>query len=621
MFKKKSKINYVEEFSNYEITCENSEFAERLYSWLEGEKLSILYIAKVLELVGVKLPAQLSNWGDFGKKSYLFTCIDANGNKTQISLHNSWDENPPEIRKIEKRCDTIYQLNKYEENGNIEPKLTLSNKKITTLVIGDNKELIGEYENNFFHTELAVDDYKLSIRINGDNFQKEGRKYQIYEERNGKLFEEYLMTLDSSLDIFDVYQNLVKILELSEKDISKYHLCSITYSKKSEGVISQICLENGKRTYITVFEDGQTFSVSKDNNWKYSFEDKLNIVGDKDFQYYSAEKVKSQYYDMLIVIRPLIEAKISDMMEVVDVCTLHNYIKNRDIKISYDTPELKTHITNWFGEHNWRYWEIPKILEVIDIKLPVKFSDLKGDNFKCVDSEKSEFSIMLCWWLDETRIEVTKDGEVNTYTIDKEDDVIEVVKHERKIETVVNGKIMEVSAKYYGKACHFELNHKARTLFRVDINGDENYRFIKNNKCFQAQEYLSNLPEDVSLLDVFKEIKNIFGYTNNDMLKLWISLENKNKSRLVINHGKICQFSITKNDKQIILYEDNDWNYTNSINKLKISYSADKESYSFEVIGNLMSEIEFSYIGELITEIEQDISEMKIMVEEGISQS
>jgi len=622
LFKKKSKINYLNEFSNYGITCENSEFGERLYSWLESEKLSILYIAKVLEMVGIKLPAQLSNWGSFGTSSYIFTCSDVNSVKTDIVLHNSWDENPPEIRILEKTGNTIYQLNRYEENGNIEPKLTLLTKRVTTVTSRDNKELSGEYENNFFHTELVIDGYELSIRIQGDDFQKDGKKYQIYEERNGKLFEEYLMTLDSSLDIFDVYENLVKIFELSEKEVSQYNFFSIELKKRGKitaKVISKITFEKGKRTYITAFEEGQIFAVSKDNSWKYEFEDKINIVGDKDFQYYSADKVKAQYYDMQIIIRPLIEAKISELMEVVDVYTLQNYIKSKDIKISYGTPELKKYITNWFGERNWKYWEIPKILEVLDIKLPVKFSNLEEDAFNCVDSENSEFTVVLCWWPDETRIEIWKDGEVNIYTIDKEDDVVNLVKQERKIESNVNGNLMEVLAKYYHKAFHIELKQKSKTLFVIDIVGDENYKFIKNHKCFQAEDYLLNLPESVSILEVFKEIKNIFGYTNNDILNLKISLDNKNKGKLVINHGKLRQFSITKNDEQITINGETDWDYMNNINKIKISYRAEKEAYSIEVLGNLMSEIEFGYIGELIDATEQEISELKMMVKECIS--
>ena len=90
--------------------------------------------------------------------------------------------------------------------------------------------------------------------------------------KNCQQVEEYLLSLDDSLVVSQVYDRVMELLGFSNEDISNSRNILFSYIEtvgEEKRTRSEISKKNGVMQEYAVLEDGETFHVSKDGSWKY----------------------------------------------------------------------------------------------------------------------------------------------------------------------------------------------------------------------------------------------------------------------------------------------------------------------------------------------------------------
>ena len=132
-----------------------------------------------------------------------------------------------------------------------------------------------------------------TLKIEIDEPCKYDAKSEVFVLRNCANIEEYLLGLDNSLNVAQVYDKLIELLRFSKEDISNSEKILITYIEtvdKEERTRSKILINKGEMQEYAVIENGETFHVFKDGDWKYLSDDGIRMV-------YLAEK---KQYDFSI---------------------------------------------------------------------------------------------------------------------------------------------------------------------------------------------------------------------------------------------------------------------------------------------------------------------------------
>lgn len=239
---------------NTEIICDDeSNFL--ITKWVQNEGWKFDDFPIFLELAGVKTPVKLSKLGDI--ENYCIKCITALNTEVTISLNfgEIWVTEEGETRKF---------LVNYND-GRTMPKVTLHERTISSK---DGKKLICYYTKWFCTRILKLDKtHRLKIEMSEPN--KLYEKSEIFVLRNSAIIEEYLLSLDNSLnDAAYVYEKLVALLGFSKEDISESESILISYIEE-EVERSKILIKNGKMQEYAVTINGETFHVFKNNSWKY----------------------------------------------------------------------------------------------------------------------------------------------------------------------------------------------------------------------------------------------------------------------------------------------------------------------------------------------------------------
>lgn len=268
------------------VVCDTAELKDLITKWTQNEGWKFAHFATFVELTGVKTPIKLSEW-DEEKQS--FKCTTALNTEVTMSISfgvgcifssELWVTDGEETRR--------YITNSNDEKGKTTPKVTL----LGSTIIKDGKELNSKYSKYFCNRILKLDEtHTLKIEI--DEPCKYDIKSEILVLRNYANIEKYLVGLDNSLNVAQVYDKLIELLSFSKEDISNSEKILITYVEtvdKEERTRSKILINKGEMQEYAVIENGETFHVFKDGDWKYLSDEGIRIV-------YLAEK---KHYDFSI---------------------------------------------------------------------------------------------------------------------------------------------------------------------------------------------------------------------------------------------------------------------------------------------------------------------------------
>lgn len=249
-----------------EVLCDTSELKELITKWTQNEGWEFKDFATFVELIGVKTPIKLGDWNE---EKYSFKCITALN--TEVTIHirfGDWIDFCSELWVTEGGETRRYITNSNSEKGKTLPKVTLQGRTITR----NGKELSSYYCEYFCHRTLKLDEtHELNIEINEPNGGS-------YEEPNAAVLkncqqvEEYLLGLDNSLIVSQVYDRVMELLGFSNEDISNSEKILFSYIEtvgEEKRTRSEISKKNGLMQEYAVLEDGETFHVSRDGSWKY----------------------------------------------------------------------------------------------------------------------------------------------------------------------------------------------------------------------------------------------------------------------------------------------------------------------------------------------------------------
>lgn len=256
------------------VVCDTAELKNLITKWTQNEGWKFGDFVTFVELTGVKTPIKLSEWDE---EKHSFKCITALNTEVTMSIRfgdridfcsELWVTDGEETRR--------YITNRNCEKGKTIPKVTLKGRTITR----DGKELSSYYCEYSCHRTLKLDEtHTLKIEI--DEPCNYDEKSEIFVLRNCANIEEYLLGLDNSLNIAQVYEKLIGLLSFSKEDISNSEKILITYVEigdKEEKTRSKILINKGKMQEYEVIEDGETFHVLKNGEWKYLSDDGIWMV-------------------------------------------------------------------------------------------------------------------------------------------------------------------------------------------------------------------------------------------------------------------------------------------------------------------------------------------------------
>lgn len=249
-----------------EVLCDTSELKELITKWTQNEGWKFKDFATFVELIGVKTPIKLSDWNE---EKYSFKCITALN--TEVTIHirfGDWIDFCSELWVTEGDETRKYITNSNSEKGKTVPNVTLQGRTITR----NGKELNSYYCEYFCHRTLKLDDtHMLKVEINEPN----GGSFNTPNAavlRNCQQVEEYLLGLDNSLIVAQVYDRVMELLGFSNEDISNSEKILFSYieivgeEKRTRSEISKV---KGEMQEYAVLEDGETFHVSRDGSWTY----------------------------------------------------------------------------------------------------------------------------------------------------------------------------------------------------------------------------------------------------------------------------------------------------------------------------------------------------------------
>lgn len=137
------------------------------------------------------------------------------------------------------------------------------------------KTLIRHYDSSSYIIKLQLDDiHSINVEI------EEPYSDSDVVSRNFGEVEDYLLTLDYPLEISEVYTEMMKLLNFSGEEIQKSKKilisCEQTVNEK-QVVRSKFFLICGIPQEFAVLENGETFHVFKNGDWKYISDNGIQI--------------------------------------------------------------------------------------------------------------------------------------------------------------------------------------------------------------------------------------------------------------------------------------------------------------------------------------------------------
>lgn len=314
-FSRSKEIDVGTQNLNNRITCDTDELRDVITDWTKNEGWEFENFADFLELIGVKTPVNLS---EYDKKNHSFKCITALNTENHISLYfgdcfNYYSE----IRITEGEETRHYITNTNFKSRNTIPEVSLQSRKIKR----NGKILESDY--CYFCDRTLIIDATHVLKVEIDEPNKHDEKSEIFVLRNCTDIEEYLIGLDNSLIVADVYKKVMELLCFSDEDISRCDKISFSYVEtidKEPRVRSKILLIKGELQEYAILEKGETYHVFKNGSWKYLSDSGISIIHLEDLKPNVFSITGSE--ESIITVNPYeilkrVKAKISELQKFV----------------------------------------------------------------------------------------------------------------------------------------------------------------------------------------------------------------------------------------------------------------------------------------------------------------
>lgn len=274
MFKKTFARNKTPvDYEDSRIICDNVELKNRIANWTSKCGLKFENFGDILNILEISLPVKLypfsiSKNGRFRD----FKCTTSLNTEVIITLKSPIhsDEEVAEIHvrnEDEKRCYHV-----------IPGTTTLLESIVpaNTFITRNNKKLSLTYTKFYNFGTLSIN-LKFGNSHVLDIFITEPEtcypKNEISVFRNRKEIENYLLSLDESLVVSEVYTKILELLSLSAEDvsnISRLYISHMEMVEKKENILNQLTLNYGIFEEYAITENGITYHVFKNGDWKYS---------------------------------------------------------------------------------------------------------------------------------------------------------------------------------------------------------------------------------------------------------------------------------------------------------------------------------------------------------------
>ena len=229
-----------------EVICDTFELKKLITQWTQNEEWEFEDFATFAELIGIKAAKQSINLWGLNEKEKSFKCTTTRNTEATVNLHLYDVVNPCSEIWVTEGDETKKYVTNCKNTQEDVPEVILYGK---TIIKNDNK-LNCTYDRFLLDRTLIIGStHKLWIIIDAPKEKSENNSNNTL--RNCKQIEEYLLGLDNSLVIEEVFDKVTKFLGLSNETISDCKSIIFLYTKlvdEKEEIISEIYQEKGKET-------------------------------------------------------------------------------------------------------------------------------------------------------------------------------------------------------------------------------------------------------------------------------------------------------------------------------------------------------------------------------------
>lgn len=282
--------------------CDTPELVCLITEWTQKGNWKFEDFWTFLELVGINNPIRL--YGLYESKHSFEVLTEFNEEITVVLVFDTSRESTIGIWLKDGNQEKQFVTNSNIEDGTV-PSVILRRKNI----VKDGMMLRNFYCEYFCNRILEIDsEHKLKIYVCEP--EEADDKDNLVVLRNSSQIEEYLLGLDNSFAIEEVFNTVLKFLELSEKEMRTCDGLKISYCEgvgMNEQMCSCISIENGELKEYATFQNGEKFDVFRNGNWKFN-SDTVKIDYSKENYEVSLSGEKHNVENM----------KVSDILERVE---------------------------------------------------------------------------------------------------------------------------------------------------------------------------------------------------------------------------------------------------------------------------------------------------------------
>lgn len=270
------------------LVCESSKLRNQIEQWVKSIGWEWQDFGIILNLIGLETPIELV---EISKEDNSFNGITPNDEKFVISLESPvlmGHDAKFTISTSEISTKYVIPLRKTQNDESL-PSIKLDEE----IIKREGKELVNSYYGG--RSTLTLNNrFKLEIVI----WMYIDNKSDIPSLTNWqKKVNEYLLSLDKSLKVDEVYRNILLLLDLTDNDIKNISYFDISFVEKvkeKRKIRSRIFLEEGTLQEYAVLENGETFHIWENGNWIYFSDTGVSISYSSSSNEYSYSIVGSE---------------------------------------------------------------------------------------------------------------------------------------------------------------------------------------------------------------------------------------------------------------------------------------------------------------------------------------
>lgn len=249
------------ELCDGKIICEDERIYELITNWLNRRGVKWLDLKNLFNSAGLESPIILGQFCEYG--SFNVECVTGSGRMVRI-LFSLVDEIFIEDGEVKRK----YIIKEKRENDVIRSEIYLQKKEICR----DGKELTSYYTEFSCNRTLRVDDTHV-LKVNTAVREAMiGDEDKLIDLLRSEAIEEYLIGLDSSLIVDEVYQKLMGAMDFSDEDFDKMKTFIVSYEEwinERYRVRALIDMRYSKLEGYAYMENGSTYHLFNSGRCEY----------------------------------------------------------------------------------------------------------------------------------------------------------------------------------------------------------------------------------------------------------------------------------------------------------------------------------------------------------------